>query len=832
MDSSVTTSSRLKSLFLCLGLVACTHGGAGSPTGGATDTTPPESLYGPEVDDGQVVASIRMQAPPEDEFTVRATIPLPRHFYVPEQTQLVPLSVLQPNGRAAPTQVAVVSRYPNASHGADVVEVMARVVRPDGISAGDWISYEVASFPHPAGSYEVSNDIRSMLAERGNVQLLTHDVFGHRYEADIYLDLLETTGEAEAVKLGELVNEYKTHEILLPRDPVAGSQGTLPHMMAVHSFIRFIGSEDYFALDLHVHNGMSGHDQSSPIDNALNKLYFDELTLRLPEGWTMLQAYDNPYLGDARVQGPNVLYPLVEALPNGKMHMLPRQARFWRRLIIAKEGSEARARSEVEEKHLAFCEKGMTPAGQPRFSWWNRATGRYFPQSHRLPSLDHVGLGSIRGALTGKFNQVRNQIASGSAGSYPFLSAGLGWAHPWGVAYGGMTGGDEIWLFDGVDVAASHSRDGYRLAQLVGRAYVDRQPTALYNIDGEPNKVEDWLNEQGTHGPWLPMYFSLTPNLNSDPFGFNDAPGFQIAAAANEGLRPGYDGELDNFMPIDLQHYIRYTRNLKVLAWLGNDALAKHELELAAEVFRLSYHQYRNSNYNHVQGSGLLAKIAYVAGNPGRGLNYRRGGAWGTDAAAAAYAFGDEDFRERFYPWFQLITETVRDGQSDCTGNIMAAGLNLLGGDYLIRQSFETAIVENALRGMRETVFKGRDNELANDLDNMIAGSAYASTSPPFWSEEHHRPWFYAAVAPDNEELPEYCEDVPAGAHSNHTDGSTYWSSMAYAHQITGDDMFLFRATQMTGGANLLNELEGQGGDAAHNKAALLAYCQTLEGIE
>ena len=41
-------------------------------------------------------------------------------------------------------------------------------------------------------------------------------------------------------------------------------------------------------------------------------------------------------------------------------------------------------------------------------------------------------------------------MASGSAGNYPLKSAALGWAQPWGVAYGGMSGGDEINIFDGL----------------------------------------------------------------------------------------------------------------------------------------------------------------------------------------------------------------------------------------------------------------------------------------------------------------------------------------------------------------------------------------------
>ena len=75
-----------------------------------------------------------------------------------------------------------------------------------------------------------------------------------------------------------------------------------------------------------------------------------------------------------------------------------------------------------------------------------------------VPTLDHVGLANVRAQLRGRLESVRSQTQSGLHGAYPFLSRRLGWAHPWGVAYGGMAGGDEIHQLDGVRTAASASR--------------------------------------------------------------------------------------------------------------------------------------------------------------------------------------------------------------------------------------------------------------------------------------------------------------------------------------------------------------------------------------
>jgi hypothetical protein len=228
-------------------------------------------------------------------------------------------------------------------------------------------------------------------------------------------------------------------------------------------------------------------------------------------------------------------------------------------------------------------------------------------------------------------------VEAGTEPGYPVVTEGLGWAHPWGVKYGGMSGGDEIVFYDGLDVAAAGSQEGYRLAQLRSRLYDDRQRITLYNQDGEPTEVDDWLVTEGTK-QYMPMTFFLLPMLpNEDVFGFNDAPEFQTDAVETQGKVPYYQQSMLDYMAIDLQHYIRYTRTLKVLAWLGNDSIAKLDLSMAAA-----------------------------------GLSFGRGQGWGLDSAVAAYAFGDDAHRELYYPWFETIADTIEAGQADCTGIIQA----------------------------------------------------------------------------------------------------------------------------------------------------------------
>src|SRR5204863_4388303 len=144
-------------------------------------------------------------------------------------------------------------------------------------------------------------------------------------------------------------------------------------------------------------------------------------------------------------------------------------------------------------------------------------------------------------------------------------------AHPWGVADGGMAGGDEIYLLDGVIAAGAASTAGYRLHQLQHRMYTERQPNVLYNMDGRHTALEQWI-VQGPSYAYVPIWWYNGPMLwASDPFGFGQAPTFQVDYVAQAGLRPHYEDFLFDYAPIDEAHLVRYTHNVKVLAWLGND---------------------------------------------------------------------------------------------------------------------------------------------------------------------------------------------------------------------------------------------------------------------
>lgn len=777
--------------------------------------------------DGEVVATLALEAPAAEEFVLHGTLPVARGA-VPLDAKDVPLAVLQiDGGDVAPTQVEVVSRYPSDEDGADVVEVIARVRRPLGVPPGKRVSYPVVLQSQPHGTVALHPDVAELFSTDGALELRASDVFGHVYRADLP-GLLQDPDRALTVRDGALVRERRVHAPLLPEQPKGGPEGTLPHLMGVHAYVRTLDAEPFFFLDLHVHNGFDGLLQTTSDDDALQEIFFRRFELRLPYGWRVFHAFEHPAIGNSHRTGPWVDHRLLGDQPYDKLYVMPRQSHFVRRLAIAPADAGAKARAALEERHLAFCRPGTdTEGGGKLWSWWNRDTARYFAQRQRLPQLEHVDLQGLREWFESELAYREWQLAEGRAGKYPLYSGRLGWAQPWGVQYGGMTGGDEIFLFDGLQTAAAASRAGYRLAQLTMRAYMDRQPTALYDLHGRPTTVDDVVFD-GPGGPYVTATFSLLPK-SGDPFGFDDAPTFQTEAVEAADLAPWWRADLAAYSPIDHQHYVRYTRNLKVLTWLGNDSLAKAELEAAAENFHFSFHQYPFDKWGYIEPNGLLWRMKLVEEDPHEGLPIGRGEAWGLDVAAAAYSTAGPEFRARTRPWLELVVRTIENGQSTCTGNLMALHVGkLLDGRFLVRRSNESAFLEHALLGINESVLRGADEERAAAVDQMVVKSVRSGLNPPYWSEEHEAAWMTVAVSPQDHSHPEYCDRVPPSGFDGPMDIEYPWSPIAYAYQLSGDAFFLHRATQLAGGEDVWEALHEDGLKGIEGRAAILALVQTL----
>jgi len=574
----------------------------------------------------------------------------------------------------------------------------------------------------------------------------------------------------------------------------------------VHAYVTAWADTNALSLDLHVHNGFDGHDKTTSADDPLGKVYFRSLELWLPKGWIAQQEVTDKASGTSSLQGGWEKLPLIARRGDGKMHVMPHQAHLQRRLAISRKTDAGEARQVVGDDGLGFCQRGRNASGDELWSWWNTRTARYFPQKHALPDLSFLDYNALEAELSGTYLMARTALETGNPGNYAVPSAALGWAHPWGIPYGGMTGGIEINLYDGVQLAEVGTHEGWLGMRLTQRMTVDRQPFALYGVDGEPTFLEEWV--QPSPFPHIDMNFWMSLLSGDDPFGFWKAPVFQIQEVQNSGLVPGYESGLLGYEPYDFQHYVRFTRTLKAMAWPGNDALAKDQLRLAAEIVRMSMHDYPNSSGKYHSGAALFGYEDYLKHHPHNGLSWDRGQAWSLDTVVAAYATGDERYRARVRPWLGECADIVTQGQVACSGFIMAEAVpGWLNGNYRMRSQPEHTIIEHSLWGLRESVLRGVDPARDDQMRRVIAAASGTVIGPISWTAKFQGPWYIAATAPLDPTKTAYCSVPAPDAVGAGIETFFSWASFGYGWELSHDPDFLVKAARMSGGSDALSGL-------------------------
>jgi hypothetical protein len=799
--------------------------------------------------DGRTVALLETSAPEPGvtEFVLRGTFPVPPRS-VPRIDGRDPYVVLDWDGTPLPTQTEIVTRYADPLDGADVVEVLAKVHRDPAAAAGADLRFEVLQSPSVAlpgpgsvgledllATASVPASIQAILNDPSAIEIRTYDCFGNKYVARP----LDGSGSYRLMRRGRVSTELCIYQVLVPEPFVGGPSGTLPHSLGVHVYLATLTGQEVLGLGLRFNNGSSGRNAGSALDDPLDKLYFREIEVALPASLGFMADFADPYLGGFVGEGNRWVWDLVAPLPNGKLHVIRWLGQFHRRMWLAAPAAIATARAYADGFGQALCVRGTDPIfAQPYWSWWNRGTARYFPQKHPLPSLDHAGRAFLRSQLAGERNRLAERLQNGTSdGDYPIAVGALGWGHPYGVSYGGMTGGNEIFCWDGVTTAASASIQGLQMYRALHRMHTDRQPNALYDLDGEPSTVERWLTENGARD-YVPFYHYIVPFLGGsypDPFGFRNAPRFQSDHVAASGLQPGYEGAHLSFDPHDYQHFIRYTRSAKVLAWLANDSIAKDDLLLQAEMYHLSYHEHCNDVNGGFFTGGLRSQRALIATHPGKGGPFGRGEAWGLDCAVAAYCLAKPAWRDRKRPWFDLQSELLLDQQGSCTGFLQAmVSTKAVAGKYRARQQIEQSITENALQGLRESVYKGLDPGRSEMVRHVLVESLYAFLGPMAWNPGAG-PWRYTGIGPKAISEPIWCSSgqmpsdaVTTGDHETFQD----WSSFAYGFELTGDPIFLDKALeQLQPSTDLWVRLRNEGTNNVENRAPLVALMQRRNGI-
>ena len=816
-------------------------------------------------DDPEVVARLELLAPTQSPFLLHGTFPVPKGVF-PREDGKSPFAVLShgPDGGVIPAQTEIVSRYPTGE--ADVVEIFARVALGPAEKPGARVGYSVIlSQSQPAAAPRVPKRVDDLLARRkpGRFGLRTRDVYGNAYWAELSGSPdHESAGSTKILKSGPWVRQRRVYATMTPtkRDapaaedegddqepqggategggPLAGSGPPLPHFFGVHAYITETAGSDAVALDLRVNNGAtSGSAPPTPIESTLGIVYWRNLQLVLPAGWTAISQVSDPFLGNQFAEGASQIVTLVKPYPDGRLHMMGPQGQLERRLVLVPTPKQAPKGKRVEPQgprvDASVFDPGLafSVAGTDLWSWYEPSTARYFPQRDLLGNLDFVkgrgkgqtGKTAIRARLANELALVRSGLETGTAKGWYVTSPAMGWAHPWWVKEQGSPGGEGISTFEGYYAAAATAREGIEYLSLIHRMNVCRQPQAAYNAKGDVVGYHAWLDAQGK----VPFDFRLNGGVLMPPFLLpcmrGPAASDQVREVVKRGLRPPYD--LGNpyeaggawpdrsdclfaWWPHDDQHYVRWTKQPKALVWLTNDALSKDDLILAAELYHLHRHESPHVPASWSGGVTLKVFEGVVQQFPHQGIGLGREDAWGIDAMCAAYSVASPDWRKANFPWFQRMGQLIVDAAMP-TGIVQRFVNNQLMGHerYTATQTFESLFLIHAMRCINESVLREVDDERRKALEDVaLRGVDYLFFGLPWariqnsWQPYPSRPSIFlqgprqgiAVGLNDNFATLPFCYAEKWGPNYMPPDGLRLgvewfhpWAALSYAHQIT-----------------------------------------------
>jgi hypothetical protein len=675
-------------------------------------------------------------------------------------------------------------------------------------------------------------------------------------------------GSLRVLKTGPWVRERRVYSTMLPVGDPSDAGPPLPHLLGVHAYVREVAGEDEVALALRLNNGAtSGACDPTPLESTLGILYWRSIALVLPEGWTAVADVGDPFLGAAHPESrgdeaTNVV-PIVKPYPDGHLHMMAPQAQFERRFVLVPEKPAAKASKAPEppkkaakapaKGEPALQAKGKpkppapaaTPVASPRvdpglfdpglafcepgpklWSWSEPATARYFPQRDFLARFPFVrgagvsGRDAIRARAARELADVRDALSSGRAKGSDVLSGAMGWAHPSWVKEQGSQGGEGIATFEGYYAVAGVARENLDELALLHRMNVCRQRQAAYDRLGDPVGYEDWLDAEGR----IPFDFRLNGGASIPCFLLPCLRGpvasEQVREVVRLGLRPPYDvGDpyepdgtwpsasecLLAWSPHDDQHYVRYTKQPMALVWLANDSMARDDLILAAEMVHLAFRESPDVPASGSPGRSLRVLEQLAEAHPHQGLPVGREEAWGIDAMCAAYSVASPEWRERNRAWFDRVARLFLDGAMSSGIVQRFVDIRLLGHTrYSATQALESLLLIHAMRCIDESVLRGVDDPLREELEKLaVRGVDYLffgpawSRAPNTWQPYPARPTLYlqgprqgiGVGLNDGYASPPFCDQdagyLPPDALGLGVEWFHPWGALSYAQQIT-----------------------------------------------
>ncbi|QDU67939.1 hypothetical protein [Engelhardtia mirabilis] len=756
--------------------------------------------------------TLRVTPSDASTYVARGTMPLPPgttwSFHCPFG--------LRRNGTVYPTQWWPVAFHPDGS--ASVVELAATVPGEPSLPADPGlVDFEIVTSDPPFAltTPQLDSGLVSLLTKPGKLRLRVTDSHGNEYTGDLSQSIVSPASDLEVLGRAKLV--YITDELLTL---TKGAPGALPYLGGFRAWFTAYDQGRVVELDLRWHNAVL-----NPFGPMIPDVVFEKVELLLPPDWTATPRWPMPTSGpatNANVDGSSTkVFPIIADGPTP--HLLRQRGNLTWRLVLSRAGDGGERDDAIDRRGWGTVQGG--PKG-----WSDPATSNWLPSHVPVPDLSPWEP-SITNELRGDRNQIEFAFANGTPYYYAGGLGALGPYHTYGVTYGGMTSGSEIYQVAGTDLVWSGENDGLVAEEMRHRMVLDRQFGWFYDPFG--NLVDAFMLEQPDGSLPVNVFNNDFINIaNQGDLGFSEAEDVY----ADVLPRPTYEtvvlgtNPYDGLEQHDSQHATRAMYPMKTLVWAANDRMARHDLLAQASLWHMQMHD--------GPGGRLAALNQWGKEHPHAGGEFGRGEAWILDAVATWYALEWPGKREKLDDWMSMAVETLLELKTPLDvfyGNREGKITEYyeFNKQYAIIQWFEHSIAISTIASVRESWAHDPTTKAA--LEDLIVKGALAiwrTGSKPGTSG----PYEQQAVAWIDPDLPAFTtpQEIPSDGTGGGPDNDQVAGPLGFAARYaTGAQAMevLEYASTLMGSGDPLGALENLTTYYLNleNRAPLVAWLQLMQ---
>lgn len=760
------------------------------------------STFGPE---------LRVTPSSAETFVARGTLPLPEGWAL---TPGCPFG-LRREGVVYPAQWWPVALHPDGT--VAVAEIAATVpgitpLAPDP----DPVSYQVVVSDPPYGIKPptLDQELVALLTVPGQLRLRVDDSLGSRFEANLGAPLGSAQSAVDVVGRAKAV--YAVDDLLYKQ---FGMATDLSYLGGFKAWYTLYDGGRTVELDLRWHNAVT-----FPGGDMVPDVIFEHVDLILPAGWTATPRWPMPTAGQPQevIEGgqPVTRMRLIE--DGATPHLLRQRGNLTWRLVLHRPGDE----DEVAD---VLDRRGWGTVRGDQGGWQDPAASAWLANHFTAPDLSPWEA-SLEAELQDDRAAMEHAFETGEPYWYTGGLGALGPYHTYGVSYGGMTSGTEIYQCHGTDILWTAENDGLVAAEMRHRMVLDRQFGWFYRPDGALVTAFDLEQPDGS----LPINVFNNEFVDVDE---NGAMGFETASDIYAGVqpRPTYETVMlgtnpyDGVEQHDTQHAIRATYPLKTLVWAANDRMARHDLIAQSALWHIQFHD--------GPGGRLYNLAQWSDAHPHTGGEFGRGEAWVLDAVATWYALGSAAEREVLNDWFVLAASTVFQLETPLDVFYGNRGGKIteyheFDKQYAIIQWYEHAIAIAALGALRESW--APDPWSKATLEDLIVDGALAVWRTG-WKPGTNGAWEQQAVAWMDPDVPAFASptEIPADGTGGNADNDQIAAPLGIAGRYANGAEALEIievAKSLTGSSDALEGFENLTTYwlNLNNRAPLIAWLQTV----